>query len=126
MARHFLMAKGDGSTYSAFGLSVLATTCCALPAALVALGAGGAVASLASSAPWLIALSQYKAWTFAFTAAALGFSWWQAGRVGECDIADARRLRLQRRILGLATALLAIAIFVAYALLPIMTWLDAA
>ena len=38
--------------------------CCALPALLVTLGAGATLASLVSAAPWLIALSKYKAWTF--------------------------------------------------------------
>jgi ABC-type sugar transport system substrate-binding protein len=120
------MAKRDGSTISALSLSVIGTTCCALPAALVALGAGGAVASLASNAPWLIALSQYKGWTFGVTAAALGYAWWQSRRVGECSIADAKRLKLQQRILLVATALLGVSVFVAYALLPITAWFDRA
>lgn len=38
--------------------------CCALPALLVTLGAGAALAGLVSAAPWLVALSKYKAWTF--------------------------------------------------------------
>ena len=38
--------------------------CCALPALFVTLGAGAALAGLVSTAPWLIALSKYKAWTF--------------------------------------------------------------
>jgi hypothetical protein len=112
------------SVFSALGLSVLGTTCCALPLTLVALGAGGAVASLASAAPWLIALSQYKAWTFAGTAALLGYAWWQASRVAVCDVADAARLRWQRGILILATALLVFSIFAAYALLPITIWIE--
>lgn len=38
--------------------------CCALPALLVTLGAGAALAGLVSAAPWLVALSKYKIWTF--------------------------------------------------------------
>ncbi|MAI08297.1 MAG: hypothetical protein CMF61_04995 [Magnetococcales bacterium] len=38
--------------------------CCALPALLVTLGAGAALAGLVSTVPWLVALSKYKAWTF--------------------------------------------------------------
>lgn len=38
--------------------------CCALPALLVTIGAGAALAGVVSSAPWLVALSKYKIWTF--------------------------------------------------------------
>lgn len=38
--------------------------CCALPALFVTLGAGAALAGLVSTAPWLVALSKYKVWTF--------------------------------------------------------------
>ena len=118
------MKQGQGSAFSALGLSILGTTCCALPITLVALGAGGAVASLASSAPWLIALSQYKAWTFSVTALVLGYSWWQLRRVEVCDIADAWRLRWQRRILWGASLLLLFSVFAAYGLLPLTLWLE--
>ncbi len=114
------MSTGKTRTVSALSLSVLGATCCALPAALVALGAGGAVASMASSAPWLIWLSQYKAWTFAGTAAVLIYAEWQTRRVEACDVADAARLRRQTWILRGAAVLLAISVFVSYALLPLM------
>lgn len=39
--------------------------CCALPALLVTLGLGAALAGLVSAAPWLVALSRWKAWLFA-------------------------------------------------------------
>ena len=42
--------------------------CCALPALFVTIGAGATLASLVSTAPWLVALSKYKAWTFGFSA----------------------------------------------------------
>ena len=38
--------------------------CCALPALLVSIGAGAALAGLVSTAPWLVALSKYKLYTF--------------------------------------------------------------
>ncbi len=44
--------------------SVGTLLCCALPALLVTLGAGSALASLISTAPWLVALSRYKIWIF--------------------------------------------------------------
>jgi hypothetical protein len=42
--------------------------CCALPALMVSIGAGAALAGLVSTAPWLVALSRYKAWTFGISA----------------------------------------------------------
>ncbi len=117
--------QGAGaSIVSATGLTLLGTTCCALPIALIALGAGGAVASLVSAAPWLVALSQYKLVTFGITALALGFSWRQVRRVMVCDIADAKRLRWQRWVLWGATGLFVVSVFSAYAMLPLALWLE--
>ncbi len=50
--------------------------CCALPILLVSLGMGAVVASLVSNLPWLITLSQYKAWVFGVTALILIGSYW--------------------------------------------------
>jgi hypothetical protein len=44
--------------------SVGTLLCCALPALLVTLGAGAALAGLVSNAPWLVALSKHKIWVF--------------------------------------------------------------
>src|SRR5690348_16999631 len=38
--------------------------CCALPSLLVLLGLGATVASVLSDVPWLVRLSQHKAWVF--------------------------------------------------------------
>ena len=115
------------SVFSAVGLTLLGTTCCALPITLVALGAGGAVASMASSLPWLVTLSEYKLVTFGFTALALAYSWWQVRRLGKadaCSIAEAKRLRIQSWVLRGATGIFGISVFAAYGLLPIMMWFD--
>jgi hypothetical protein len=118
-------APGTGvPVFSALGLSLLGTTCCALPIALVAVGAGSAVASLVSAAPWLMPLAEYKAVTFSATALLLGYSGWRLSKVTHCDIADRRRLRLQRGALWFSTALLVVSVFAAYAALPIRIWLD--
>ena len=54
--------------------------CCALPALLVAIGAGASLASMISAMPWLITLSQYKIWTFGISGLMLlmaaVFSWY--------------------------------------------------
>ena len=120
-------SSAGASVFSAVGLTLLGTTCCALPIALVALGAGGAVASMASSLPWLVTLSEYKLETFGFTAVALGYSWWQVRELGKsaaCSLAGAKRLRLQSWVLRAATAVFSLSIFAAYALLPIVIWFD--
>jgi hypothetical protein len=44
--------------------SVGTLVCCALPALFVTLGAGAALAGLVSNVPWLISLSEHKAWVF--------------------------------------------------------------
>ena len=77
--------SAQASVLSAVGLTLLGTTCCALPIALVAIGAGGAMASLVSAVPWLSPLAEYKAVTFSATALLLGF-----GLVG---LAMRRRVR---------------------------------
>jgi hypothetical protein len=55
--------------------------CCALPALLVTIGAGASLAGLVSAAPWLVAFSKYKIWTFGMSALLLiaaGFMQWRA------------------------------------------------
>jgi hypothetical protein len=42
--------------------------CCALPALLVTIGAGAALASIVHVTPWLVYLSKYKTYTFLFSA----------------------------------------------------------
>ncbi len=66
--------------------------CCALPALLVTLGAGAALAGLVSSAPWLVALSKYKAYTFGVAGVLLllaGVAKWRA-RHAPCPIDPAQ------------------------------------
>jgi mercuric ion transport protein len=62
--------------------------CCAIPIALVTLGMGAAVASLASSAPWLIALSMHKGWVFAISGALIAAAIWAIFRPGRTCPAD--------------------------------------
>lgn len=115
------------SLASGLGLSILGTTCCALPIILVTAGMGGVVASVVSVLPWLAWLSQYKGITFSVTALVLAYTWWRlrrTGRSGACAIEDSKRLRWQRRVLGISTAIFLAAVFAAYALLPIALWLE--
>ncbi len=82
------------------------------------------MASLVSALPWLATLSKYKLITFSLTALVLAYSWYQVRRVEACDVKDAKRLRLQSLILKISTGLFIIAIFAAYALLPITLWFE--
>ena len=63
--------------------SISTLLCCALPILLVSLGMGAVVASMASTLPWLITLSQYKTWTFSITFIILllaGYALYRKGR----------------------------------------------
>lgn len=75
------------STFTLF-TSAGTLVCCALPALFVTLGAGAALAGLVSTAPWLVALSKYKAWTFGISGTMIlvaGLMRWQA-RNAPCPI----------------------------------------
>ncbi len=68
--------------------------CCALPALLVTLGAGAALAGLVGSAPWLVALSKYKIWTFGISGAMVliaGATLWRS-RNASCPIDSAQAM----------------------------------
>ena len=71
----------------AFG-TLLATTgtllCCVLPAVLVSIGAGAALAGLVSNFPQLVWMSEHKAWVFGIAGALLmasGVLIWRARRL---------------------------------------------
>lgn len=56
--------------------------CCALPIALVSVGAGSVVASLVSTAPWLVSLSRHKEWVFLGSGLLLAANYWALYRSG--------------------------------------------
>lgn len=117
--------KTDSSLAGGVGLAVLGATCCALPIVLVALGLGGAVASLVSALPVLAWLSQYKAVTFTVTALVLIYSGWRLRRVmgaTTCSLEAGRRLRWQKRVLTVSALIWLVSVFAAYALLPLVLW----
>ncbi len=116
----------SGSTASSLLLALLGTTCCALPIALVAFGLGGAVASTVSAFPVLITLSQYKEVTFAVTAVVLVYAHLRLYRAGACNLSQQRTVRLQKGILALSAGLFVASLFAAYALLPLVQWLESA
>ncbi len=79
--------------------SVGTLVCCALPALFVTLGAGATLASLVSVAPWLVALSKYKVWTFGVSGLVIvlaGIMQWRS-RNAPCPI-DPQQARACKRL----------------------------
>jgi hypothetical protein len=82
--------------------------CCALPALLVTLGLGAALAGLVASAPWLVALSVHKVELFIGSGALLVIAGLlhRRGRSLPCpaDPARARACARLRRVSGITLA----------------------
>lgn len=101
--------------------------CCTLPALLVALGAGGALAGLVSTFPQIVWLSEHKVPVFGAAAAMLavaGVLQWR-GRSAPCPIEPTQRdacLRLRARsawVYGASLALFALGALFAF-VLPVL------
>ena len=98
--------------------------CCALPAALVSIGAGAALATLVSTVPQLVWLSEHKIPLFAFAGLMLAMSGISAyrNRYAPCPAAPAQAascIRVRRwsaRIFYLAAVLYVIGFFFAFLL----------
>ena len=97
--------------------------CCAIPIVLVTLGLGATVASMASAAPWIITLSQYKGWMFAVSGLLISLSYWAVNRPGRacptdpelaaaCESAD----RWNKRFLWVSGGMWCIGFLAAYGL----------
>lgn len=119
------------SLFSSFSTLI----CCALPSVLVLLGMGSAVASLLSSAPWLVTLSRHKIWIFSsagtLIAASFVMTYFVAPRLlaGEACAADdpttcGEVSRLSRYVLWGSAAIWSGGFFVAYLLGPILERMD--
>ena len=96
--------------------------CCALPALLVSIGAGAALASVVSAVPQLVWLSEHKVPLFAFAGVVLALSGISAyrNRHASCPadpVPAASCIRLRRwsaRIFYLSAAIYAIGFFFAF------------
>jgi hypothetical protein len=105
--------RGLWSAGAALFSSSATLICCALPALMVAIGAGAALAGLVSTVPQLIWLSAHKEWVFAGAGLMLtlaGALQWQARRL-PCPLDPAlarlctRTRRISAWVFGLAVLL---------------------
>jgi hypothetical protein len=67
-------ARNAGLAAGALLASSATLMCCVLPAVMVALGAGAALAGLVTAVPQLIWLSEHKAWVFTLAGTLLAIS----------------------------------------------------
>lgn len=102
--------------------SVGTLICCALPALLVTLGMGAALAGFISAVPWITAVSEYKEYLFAGSGVMLAgaaFLQWRA-RNAPCPIDPAKARACSRLrtvswvILGFSITVYAIGFFFAF------------
>ena len=109
--------------------------CCALPSVLVLFGLGATVASVLSSAPWLVALSRHKNWTFAIAGLLIASNFVYVygvaprlrTRTEQCapgEEACVATARISTAVLWVSAAVYVIGFFVAYVLGPIFVWID--
>lgn len=116
-------------------LALFSTTgtliCCALPILLVSLGMGATVASLISSFPILVTLSEHKIWVFSISALVLLFSFISLFHSGRSCPADPHLGHLcqkshdwNRRLLWLSLFIWSIGFFASFLALPLQIWID--
>ena len=101
--------------------------CCAIPITLVSIGMGATVAAMASSAPWLITLSQYKVPMFILSGLLIVLSAWAVYRLGrscptnpELAAACLRADIWNRRFIVFSGVMWAVGFFAAYGLPRLM------
>lgn len=84
--------------------------CCGLPALLVFMGFGAVVASLVSSLPILVTLSQHKIIIFGGSAMLILLSWFMSNRATSCPINEyensCQQLKKTTRIILIASTVL--------------------
>jgi mercuric ion transport protein len=122
--------------YASLFTSLGTLLCCALPSLLVFLGLGATVASVVSTAPWLITLSRHKNWTFTIAGVLIAANFVYVFRVtpklqtaGQtCPVgqpsACGTASRISRAILWVSAAIYLVGFFSAYLLAPILRVLE--
>jgi hypothetical protein len=105
------LSRNAGLAAGALLASSATLVCCVLPAVLVALGAGAALAGLVAAVPQLVWLSEHKPLVFGLAAALLaasGVALWYARKL-PCPV-DPDGARACRRLRRLSTVLYALAL----------------
>lgn len=102
---NFVLTRNAALSAAALLTSSATLVCCVLPAVLVALGAGAALAGLVTAVPQLIWLSEHKPLVFGVAGVLLitsGLALWY-GRALPCptDPVAARTCRALRRVSGI-------------------------
>jgi hypothetical protein len=123
--------------YLSLFTSISTLFCCALPSLLVLLGLGASVASALSFMPWLVTLSRHKTWVFGISGTLIFVSFIQTYAVSArlklkiqaetCapdDPSCGRAARFSKVTLWIAATIYLVGCFTAFALGPILTWID--
>jgi hypothetical protein len=122
-------AERRAAVWSALVASLGTLVCCALPSLLVLLGFGTTVAAVVSAAPWLVVLSQNKGWVFAASGLMIMGSRLYTDRVTPRVVQKGAACptplgRWTRAVWWTSAGLYVVGFFVAYALGPILMFLD--
>jgi len=119
-------SKERGVTYFTLLTTTSTLLCCALPIILVTFGLGATVASMTSAFPFLITLSLYKVWFFAFSGAMLALSGWLMYRPGRSCPTDPELAakcnsvhKWNKRIYWISIVIWLIGFFAAFLALPL-------
>jgi mercuric ion transport protein len=128
--------RSGALSYLSLFTSLGTLLCCALPSLLVLFGLGATVASVLSEAPWLVVLSHHKRWVFMVAGVLISSNFVYVYAVapklqlrnGSCDPNDPAvcqtASRLSRIVLWCSAVLYMVGCFTAYALGPLLVWLD--
>jgi hypothetical protein len=122
------LKRSAGLAFAALLASSATLVCCVLPALMVALGAGAALAGLVSAVPQLIWLSEHKALVFGISAALLaiaGVAIWHARR-SPCP-ADPQLARACVRLRRFSTVLYVFALLafsLGFIFAFVLPWID--
>lgn len=105
--------------------------CCALPSAIAVVAGGAAVTSFISTFPWLVPLSRQKEWIFLASGLMIVLSgvliYRPKGRVActitggkGCEVAG----RFTKMMFWMSAGIFAVGVFFAYALVPLLRFLE--
>ena len=123
------MAEARSAIWSALVASVGTLICCALPSLLVLLGFGTTVAAAVSAAPWLVVLSRNKIWVFLAAGVLIAGSRLYSEHLTPRFVPEGASCpptlsRLTNTVWWASVVVYSIGFFVAFALGPILMWLD--